>query len=593
MVELNGDTLCRIKDLLDQGDLSIKGEPNSSVFLLGYTGHGKTTLLNYLGQENLICSLSQSEKLCYQVINSNNNFLISDGFSSCTKIPNKLLINGSTYWDCPGFDDTSVEQDIANAYYIHKILSISTEVKIVIVVKNNLKSDRGNSFARTLNLLSQIVQDQKILFQCLTIVVTFCTPEFTNAKFSEQLLQLGKVNERCADVKELIDLICFDINRITILKKPVKVGPVDYSNRENILQAINRAQFVKFSPKLLISGLGEKYLNQLMKISENDLIVTLKILVKKIFTKCNHIRSIVKIEKILKILEKILMPAEKEINCFQRELESLCSESELENSAQNIKNLLYRIEFFQIFQLILPNSCLASTFSKTYLKLSDLLEMLIEKSKRIQLEYELDKIQEKMKRLEEAKVKCEKEKAYYTKKAENAEMERNQYKVKAENIEKQLKKIFSPEEGAFYKIINRQGKTVLSCIENNLDRGSLTIENDDRPTDTKSQWYFIKTETIGYYRIKNVSNGYVVNAWAHDTGNKSTCMRIDTDQCYTHRLWCMINTEIEGYYRIKNLFSNNVLTGRDYRGRDSVSMEYDDNPVHPSRLWKFIRISYQ
>ena len=40
--------------------------------------------------------------------------------------------------DCPGFDDTDAKQDLANAFFIHRVFETSKLVKFILVIEESL-----------------------------------------------------------------------------------------------------------------------------------------------------------------------------------------------------------------------------------------------------------------------------------------------------------------------------------------------------------------------------------------------------------------------------------------------------------------------
>ena len=113
-----------------ENDFDVKID--KSIILVGNSGHGKTTLLNYIARKRLIWMKNNStDRYC---IEQNDGFSIGHCMKSCTNIPNKCVDEDNYYWDCPGFENSSVQQEISNASYFKKISSASKNIKLVLVL---------------------------------------------------------------------------------------------------------------------------------------------------------------------------------------------------------------------------------------------------------------------------------------------------------------------------------------------------------------------------------------------------------------------------------------------------------------------------
>ena len=129
----NSEYISSLSDILDHSDPEVVRNDESSVLLMGPTGVGKTTLINYLSGANLECKEYKdkygSPEAVVDVKDSRTDLIIGHTPKSQTKIPNKLYdkVKKTTYWDCPGFEDTK-GQDIANAFYIKKLFDIPKSI---------------------------------------------------------------------------------------------------------------------------------------------------------------------------------------------------------------------------------------------------------------------------------------------------------------------------------------------------------------------------------------------------------------------------------------------------------------------------------
>src|SRR3954447_23453064 len=100
-------------------DENIPLQQEEVVIIVGDTGEGKTSLLNYLAEIPLFSRDNGS--FGEFTINANiplEGMEIVDGCVSKTALPSSW----NEYWDCPGFGDTrGPVQDIVNAFSIYKL----------------------------------------------------------------------------------------------------------------------------------------------------------------------------------------------------------------------------------------------------------------------------------------------------------------------------------------------------------------------------------------------------------------------------------------------------------------------------------------
>jgi ABC-type cobalamin/Fe3+-siderophores transport system ATPase subunit len=90
------------------------------VVLIGDTGEGKTTLLNYIANNQLKGVLTSLDNHIIKAVEPSEHMKIGTGPSSETNFPQKWESpEGILFWDCPGFRDTNgLEQDVLNGFNI-------------------------------------------------------------------------------------------------------------------------------------------------------------------------------------------------------------------------------------------------------------------------------------------------------------------------------------------------------------------------------------------------------------------------------------------------------------------------------------------
>jgi predicted GTPase len=112
--------LKELKERIAFGDEHIKKGEGEPVLILGSTGAGKTTCANIFTKKQAM--VEDVDSLTGPVYGYGRM-----QFSSDTTLPRKFFDqdNNILYWDTPGFfDDKGFAQDVANYFYIKKILAL-------------------------------------------------------------------------------------------------------------------------------------------------------------------------------------------------------------------------------------------------------------------------------------------------------------------------------------------------------------------------------------------------------------------------------------------------------------------------------------
>ncbi|WP_425364407.1 hypothetical protein [Candidatus Tisiphia endosymbiont of Mystacides longicornis] len=146
-------TIQQVSDLMRDGNDHLQENVKKAVLVVGKTGAGKSTLVHVLsGNELQAIRDDATSELVIDAIQPLSDIVIGHKMSSETKIPNKCLAKDLTIWDCPGFNDTDLVQEIANIFYIKRLFEITDQLKFVLVVdESDLRSNRGSDFLETLS----------------------------------------------------------------------------------------------------------------------------------------------------------------------------------------------------------------------------------------------------------------------------------------------------------------------------------------------------------------------------------------------------------------------------------------------------------
>lgn len=166
-----------LKEKISEGEKSISKQLDikdveNTVLVIGGTGAGKSTILNYLAGNTL--SIQKGPKgFILDVDTKDNNIKIGHKGSE-TKVPNSWYdqTTKTLYFDCPGFDDTSTEQDILNAFYINKLFTSAKNPKILFVFSENQISERALPLISTIEHLGTLFPDLSVLEKSISCVFT-------------------------------------------------------------------------------------------------------------------------------------------------------------------------------------------------------------------------------------------------------------------------------------------------------------------------------------------------------------------------------------------------------------------------------------
>jgi len=241
-----------IEDILHEieiRDAAIGNNVQQAIIVLGTTGDGKSTLVNYLSDEPLV--VKQDEIRGYYIDTDNPEAKIKIGHAGATTtLPNRWTnaTSGVTYFDCPGLEDTrGAKQDILNAFSINRALEVSQTVKILLVLSERSVACRGISCRNSFDKLGSLFQNQEDLLKSLACV-------FTKQRDMQNLRE-GLRNIDLPDTpngKNILRFLMSSASRISTFPHPSSFSrvplparasvPEDY--QRNILRDIQAAEYI-------------------------------------------------------------------------------------------------------------------------------------------------------------------------------------------------------------------------------------------------------------------------------------------------------------------------------------------------------------
>lgn len=173
------ESLKQISDLIDEGYKRLQGRRENAILILGSTGMGKSTTTNFLSDQELHGKMDGFGDMIITKLDTTIQPRISE--ESCkseTRIPNeviKTLQDGQqiSIFDNPGFMDTEgIEQEIANSFYIIKLLDMIDKVKFVFVAADHTFKGPALGFCRSMKNLVSMFTDVGFLENSISLVVT-------------------------------------------------------------------------------------------------------------------------------------------------------------------------------------------------------------------------------------------------------------------------------------------------------------------------------------------------------------------------------------------------------------------------------------
>ena len=143
-----------------------------AVIILGNTGAGKSTFINYLaGCELEVNWIKGRRKLKVRGTASggvqDEVAPIGHEATSKTFMPQIVAVDDQVYCDCPGFSDNrGVEINIANAVNIKQALSQAQSLRMVVLVNyHSLLAGRGNGFRDLLRTLTDLLGSEEAIVE--------------------------------------------------------------------------------------------------------------------------------------------------------------------------------------------------------------------------------------------------------------------------------------------------------------------------------------------------------------------------------------------------------------------------------------------
>lgn len=211
------------------------------VLLLGETGAGKSTTINFLAGKSFQKHTTGSELMCDDCL---SQFKIGHDVVSETRYLQSLEIEGLKLCDAPGFCDTSGPNvAISNAIAITNVLKNSLSVVILVLIPlPSMKAGRGNLFRKLMEVMFTFMPT--LISHMNSIVPIFTRDDAKQGiEFIKKTLEKEKVKLEFNKQPDLLLFLDHLIANIDLHGPNIIVHP-ETQTPENLLQRLKSATYI-------------------------------------------------------------------------------------------------------------------------------------------------------------------------------------------------------------------------------------------------------------------------------------------------------------------------------------------------------------
>jgi energy-coupling factor transporter ATP-binding protein EcfA2 len=255
-----------IVEFIKNGGRKCSSSKTNAIMVLGLTGTGKSTLINYLNGVQLVCKKNEKNVWILDLLKENSSlpcgFEIGHTTVSKTLYPAVYSPNDKdfSYIDNPGFkDNRNFAVEIANAFFREQITREVKQLKFLLLLTQQDLNLRGQQFRESIKAFSSFIgmfddsatANMKHLSKSIGIVVTRVDNEGENDKHMIQVLSksLSEIleEEKAADKLTKNEEVVFRYvieNNVEIFSNPKKAIILNDEQSIQIVKMVNRLEYV-------------------------------------------------------------------------------------------------------------------------------------------------------------------------------------------------------------------------------------------------------------------------------------------------------------------------------------------------------------
>lgn len=339
------------------------------VLLVGTTGAGKSTFLHALAGIPLNCVRS----VCGPVLEPIEEIAaIGHSAVSMTSIPNMFVDknNGLSYFDCPGFFDTSVAQRVVNAFAIDQLFSKPCKVKVLIVMNvAEMKAvERGAKAKEVFRLVSQLLPDIRDLEQSIGLVVTN-TNEYFNADEFFYFLNSGDSTQAKAwgspaTVCEPNPVLRYFSNegREKVFEFPSagsNLGPYtlfSQDDRDRVITSLKKSPVINPQHNIVIDEKAQLWIYSVEQSFNKEIINNLSSLTNEISAAFRHALQLSSIENWIRDVKSLNAASQNGLKSFVECANTLNVSSSFSSQVKKIEDIVPWYEFVSSIKASAPES---------------------------------------------------------------------------------------------------------------------------------------------------------------------------------------------------------------------------------------------
>ena len=262
------------KRIIQRINEDLKLIKQNSVLVLGKTGSGKSTLINFLIGNKLEAYEDDDGFKKIRIIENPSNkcdLEIGSEIISETSIPNKCedLNNDIVYWDFPTFKNNIVlEQEIFNNFYTKIFPNISNAIILIVVAEKDILEWNLKEFNEIITQVAKTFKENILdLRQRFNLVISFATSQINKIKVKKILENFLKQQSLSKEKKLIIEILLEKDDSILLFPFPDKIEKItNFNSRKSILKIIKSEYFLKL--EILKSKFNNEVTILFEKISE-------------------------------------------------------------------------------------------------------------------------------------------------------------------------------------------------------------------------------------------------------------------------------------------------------------------------------------